>query len=235
VIFFLVTFGVFFFCFAIYFVFPHIFAKWKKIELNTLSNKKVALTFDDGPCPRMTYKILDLLDEYQIKATFFILGRRLEGREKILLEVIKRGHEIGGHGFGHLHYWKTPPWKTTKDIKQCWEALSPFVSMDSKPIPFRPPYGKLNLWTLAFLLRKKTPLIWWTVDSGDTWIPRPDPGRVGKILVQKGGGVALFHDLDRVNPQDEDWSMECLRKTIEIIRTKKPHWKIGTVSDLGLA
>jgi peptidoglycan/xylan/chitin deacetylase (PgdA/CDA1 family) len=219
---------------GLYFALPHLFSKWRRKVLRKKAQGKLALTFDDGPCPRMTFRILDLLDEYDAKATFFILGRRLEGKEKILDEVVKRGHEVGGHGFGHIHYWKVMPWKTTADIHHCKQMLQPWTKEIPTTLPFRPPYGKLNIWSLWFLIRKKIPIVWWTVDSGDTWTPRPNPARVGNLLLQEGGGVVLLHDLDRKDPKDENWTLECLRQTLERIRNERPGWKIGTISELGL-
>ncbi len=230
----LVILGVLFALFGSYLALPHLYSKWRRKVLRKEAQGKLALTFDDGPCPRMTYRILDLLDEFGVKATFFILGRRLEGREEILSEVVQRGHEVGGHGFGHIHYWKVFPWKATADINRCWKMLGPWIERRTSPLPFRPPYGKLNLWSLGFLLRKKNPIVWWTIDSGDTWTPRPSPERVGDLLLEEGGGVVLLHDLDRADPKDEEWTLECLRKTLEKVRKERPEWQIGTISELGL-
>ncbi len=224
--------GILLFLFVLYIPFPYVFSKWKRRALRKKARGKIALTFDDGPCPGMTYKILDLLDAFGVKATFFILGRRLEGREKILEEVLRRGHEVGGHGFGHIHYWKVLPWKATADIEHCSKLLHTIAGKG--PRPFRPPYGKLNLWSLAYLLKKKQPLVWWTVDSGDTWTPKPPATRVGDLLLREGGGVVLLHDLDRKNPKDEEWTLECIQQTLSRIKKERPEWKIGTISELGL-
>ncbi len=215
-----------------YFALPHLFSKWKRKVLRKRARGKLALTFDDGPCPRMTYQILDLLDEFDVKATFFVLGRKLGEREKILDEVARRGHEVGGHGFGHIHYWKALPGKTTADIQHCSRLLRPWAKSSSTL--FRPPYGKLNIWSLGYLLRKRIPIVWWTIDSGDTWTPRPPSTRVGDLLLREGGGVVLLHDLDRKDPKEEEWTMECLKETLTRIQRERPDWEIGTISELGL-
>ena len=73
--------------------------------------KYVALTFDDGPHPRYTPKILEILEEYGIKATFFVVGVNAENYPDTIEKVIKAGHEIGNHTYSHPHVsWALSPW-----------------------------------------------------------------------------------------------------------------------------
>jgi len=93
--------------------------KRKAKKLNSL-----VLTFDDGPGSRLTPAILDILAEHKVKATFFVLGRSIVGREEIVRQIADQGHEICSHGYEHLHYWKVSQLRTTKDIKQGSSAIN---------------------------------------------------------------------------------------------------------------
>jgi peptidoglycan/xylan/chitin deacetylase (PgdA/CDA1 family) len=86
-------------------IFPWLFfrLKWKFIT----SSKTVYFTFDDGPTPEITRFVLDQLDKYDAKATFFCLGRNVERNPEIYTEIVSRGHKTGNHTYSHLNGWKT--------------------------------------------------------------------------------------------------------------------------------
>ena len=115
----------------------------------------LVLTFDDGPGNRLTPAILGLLTEYNAKATFFLLGRNVVGRESIVKQITASGHEIGSHGYDHLHHWKVSPVRAIIDIKRGWQAIDDALGRQSRTYPFRPPYGKMNLASLLYVWAKK--------------------------------------------------------------------------------
>jgi peptidoglycan/xylan/chitin deacetylase (PgdA/CDA1 family) len=126
---------------------PFVHSRWLRFWLNrrVVSSKALVLTFDDGPGWRITPVLLDMLAEYNVRATFFLLGRNIVGREAIVRRIAKEGHEICSHGYHHLHSWKVPPWKTLAGIKSGWRTIDAALDSDNRVYPFRPPYGKLNL------------------------------------------------------------------------------------------
>jgi len=156
--------------------------------------RTLILTFDDGPGPTLTPEILGLLGAYRVPATFFLLGQHVPGNEELLDRVKHDGHELGCHGYRHCDAWKTWPWKAVADIQDGYRALQPWVSPRGI---FRPPGGKLSGWTYILLRRRRVPLGWWTIDSGDTHAALPPPETLVTAVQRDGGGVVLLHDFDR--------------------------------------
>jgi peptidoglycan-N-acetylglucosamine deacetylase len=134
---------------------PWVFVRW--LYSDTLfriktTEKILYLTFDDGPDPGSTLKLLDILDLYQIKAQFFCSGK-VAKQYPDLIQVIKdRGHLSGNHGFYHLNGWKTPLEKYVSDVSDA----AKYTSSDF----FRPPYGRLRLRQYR-LLKRKYKIVFW--------------------------------------------------------------------------
>jgi peptidoglycan/xylan/chitin deacetylase (PgdA/CDA1 family) len=156
--------------------------------------RTLVLTFDDGPSSELTPRVLDLLAEFDAKATFFLLGRQVQGHEQIVQRIADAGHEIGTHTQNHLHAWKSLPWKATADIRLGYQTLQPWLSVEA---PFRPPYGKITLHTWLLLRKRNVPVAWWTLDSCDTYDAMPDPEFIADTVARNSGGVVLLHDSDR--------------------------------------
>lgn len=154
----------------------------------------LVLTFDDGPSPEVTPGLLELLSRADAKATFFMSGRQVELYPELVDRVVAEGHEIGCHAKDHLHALRCSPRRTVADLESGYASLRAWVPGDA---PYRPPYGKLNLFTWLRLLRRGAPICWWTVDSGDTATPIPDPDSAVDAVRRGPGGVILLHDLNR--------------------------------------
>lgn len=151
------------------------------------------LTYDDGPGRRLTPALLDLLAQRDVRATFFPLGRRAAAEPAVLDAVCAAGHEVGCHAYAHVHAWRAVPGHALSDARRGFATLGRWVPRGGW---FRPPHGKLDLSTLAWLRVRGARLAWWTLDSGDTWSARPTPKSVAERLVGAGGGVVLLHDFD---------------------------------------
>ena len=154
------------------------------------SSNKIALTFDDGPSEE-TAKILNILKENKSKATFFIFGKRIKEREKILKQMIKEGHEIGNHSFEHKRLWFKSKRYIEEDLIKTYEELK---KLGIKTNLFRPPGFKIgiNLLNICKKLNKK--IIFCDVISND-W---KKPG-IGKVITKvlrktKPGSIINFHD-----------------------------------------
>ncbi len=179
-------------------------AAWKPLAIRNLRRRAVArralvLTYDDGPGPATTEALLDVLHEFNAPATFFPSGGRLREHRSVAARIHREGHELGSHGFDHLHAWKHSPAALRDDYAKGCAAARTAGAGD--PIPFRPPHGKLVFPTWLLARHLGTPLAWWTDDSGDS---HPElPARSPALdLVQRGGGVVLLHDLDRSEPRN---------------------------------
>ncbi|MCX5638324.1 MAG: polysaccharide deacetylase family protein [Planctomycetota bacterium] len=177
--------------------------------------KALVLTFDDGPGTRLTPVLLDILAENNVKATFFLLGNNIQGREAIVRQIAAGGHEICSHGYKHIHYWKVSPFQALTDIKKGWEAIDSAMRTQKTKYPFRPPYGKLNLVCLLYLLFRNVPIIYWTIDVRDTWAPRHHrTDRTASLVKKDGGAVTLAHDFDRSNSDVDDMVIKSIRSTL---------------------
>ncbi len=186
----------------------------------------LVLTYDDGPGVVTTPQLLDLLKERGAKATFFLLGKHVESTPDVVRRLQREGHELASHSQNHLNAWKVAPWRSVDDVQRGFSTL---IQHDVGFTLFRPPYGKLNFLTWLAAIRHGVGLGWWTVVSGDTFSPLPDPDSVVKAVERDGGGVVLLHDFDR----DEDRLKYVLDVTRRLLETARVHgWKVCTLSEV---
>jgi peptidoglycan/xylan/chitin deacetylase (PgdA/CDA1 family) len=150
------------------------------------AEKKIYLTFDDGPVPGVTPGVLDQLDKYGAKATFFCVGDNVKKNPVLFDELKKRGHAIGNHTFNHLDGWRTENERYFQNIEQC-----DLVTGSSL---FRPPYGKLKRTQYTSLSEKYT-IVMWDVLAGD-FDPETSPEKCLKNVISKTreGSIVVFHD-----------------------------------------
>ena len=102
----------------------------------------MVLSYDDGPGTRLTPALLDLLAQYEVRATFFASGNAVNGNEGILDRIVAEGHELGCHSQEHFNACKRVPTRGVADIRSGYRSLDRWVPANG---PFRPPYGKLTL------------------------------------------------------------------------------------------
>jgi peptidoglycan-N-acetylglucosamine deacetylase len=199
---------------------PFIYGRCLKMLISKKTSKVRALvmTFDDGPGSRLTPAILKLLAEYNAKATFFLLGRNIAGREEIVQQIAAQGHEICSHGYDHLDYWTASPVRVLKDIKRGWQAINAALGTNHSTYPFRPPRGRLNLVLLLYLLIRRVPIIYWSSDLGDTWLETIDPRRIAHLAEKAGGAVSLAHDFDRSDDTLDPLILESVRLALAMAR-----------------
>ncbi|MFN8274156.1 MAG: polysaccharide deacetylase family protein [Flavobacteriaceae bacterium] len=151
--------------------------------------KIVFLTFDDGPMPEITPWVLDQLDAYQVKATFFCIGDNVRKHPEIYEEVMRRGHAIGNHTFNHLNGWKTA---TSTYIENTikWEEYAATQS-----VLFRPPYGKIKRSQAQKLMQKGYKIIMWDVLSADfDTSVSPEKCLSNVVNHLESGSIVVFHD-----------------------------------------
>jgi peptidoglycan/xylan/chitin deacetylase (PgdA/CDA1 family) len=178
---------------------------WRRYRMNcarreVVKNRILALTYDDGPSSALTPQLLDLLQCRSARATFFMLGRHAQRHPHIVDRVIQEGHDVGCHSDQHVNAWKALPWKAVADINAGYERLSPWIQPNGM---FRPPHGKMTLPTYWSIQRRRAPVWWWTIDSGDTHDVLPSASQVSDRLRREGGGIVLMHDLDRTQPRND--------------------------------
>lgn len=151
--------------------------------------KKLYLTFDDGPTSEVTDWVLDLLQQYKIKATFFCVGENILKHKNEYNRLVNEGHAIGNHTFNHLNGWKT---KTSEYISN----TNKFHSLNNTRL-FRPPYGKIKQMQVK-ALSANYKIIMWDVLSLD-YNSAIDPKKSLKNTVKysREGSIVVFHDNEK--------------------------------------
>lgn len=162
----------------------------------------VALTFDDGPDPESTLPLLDLLESYGARATFFVRGTAVARYPEVVRRAAELGHAIGNHTWSHPVMPRIPRRDRRVELRECQRMIAPYVT---RPVLFRPPYlaqskaSRLDALLLGFLV------IMCSIDSGDWWLTDTDE-IVARLLAHPAGGdIVLLHDAvfvpdDRILP-----------------------------------
>lgn len=153
----------------------------------------VCLTFDDGPNPELTPRILEVLRAAGVKATFFLVGEKVEEYPELTRQIAQMGHEIGEHSYRHTHPWLTGPFRTAADLLRGGHVTEKYQS-ENRPVHFRPPYGKLNFVTLLYVWVKKRHPAFWDVNPKD--YKRGSGEQVANFVIEclAPGSVILLHD-----------------------------------------
>ena len=154
---------------------------------------EVALTFDDGPDPYVTPRVLDLLDCYQMKATFFCTGVNVRAHPDVVQDIVRRGHAVENHSFDHVHWFAMlGPWRMLRDIEAAQSTITRIAG--DRPRFFRAPNGFRNPWLDPLLARHGLRYVSWTRRGLDT--VRRDAQPVTRALTRglAAGDVLLMHD-----------------------------------------
>lgn len=154
--------------------------------------KRIALSFDDGPHPRLTPQILSILEKYDISATFFMIGCNVVNYPEIAKAVYRKGHEIGNHTFTHPHMKSLTTNALKEEVEKTERALADIGI--PRPKLFRPPEGFRSCEQVAALTEAGYQTIIWSLDTHD-WQGRAASDIVSGVLQGvQGGDVLLFHD-----------------------------------------
>ncbi|MDI3280153.1 MAG: polysaccharide deacetylase family protein [Bacillota bacterium] len=152
----------------------------------------LALTFDDGPDPRYTPQILDLLAAHGARATFFVVGRKVRAHPKLVQRMVAEGHEVGNHTFSHRHAWWTPPQRVRSEIEEGERAIEEVAGQ--KPRYFRPPWGGFNLLSGLVALRRYQ-VVLWSCEVRD-WAAGTTSRRLAEEVLSRAeaGEIVDLHD-----------------------------------------
>jgi peptidoglycan/xylan/chitin deacetylase (PgdA/CDA1 family) len=199
--------------------------------------RKLALTFDDGPNPAITPKLLDLLDRYHAKATFFVVGKYVRESPALVKEIVARGHLLGNHTQTHPNLFFCGPEETRTELLRCREAIQ--QATWEEPRWFRPPFGFRSPWLGALVQQQRMRTVMWTLIPGD-WRAKPAEWLIermkpiaahAQILPPKDnspespapGDVLCLHDGDYARPHADR------TRTLAALDYWLPRWH-----DLGL-
>lgn len=156
---------------------------------------RIALTFDDGPDPRYTPQILDLLNRYKVKACFFVIGAKAKAHPDLIRRIIQDGHELGNHGFRHKAAWLLGPRATTREINETNLALEELTG--KRTLYCRPAWGLFNLFSVWYCWFKGQKVVLWTYMSWD-WVSKTTPEIIARRVINRirDGAILVFHDSD---------------------------------------
>ncbi len=194
----------------------------KSITSGAVSDKRIAITFDDGPNPEVTPLILELLKSHDAKATFFCIGKHIEAYPELVKSIVNAGHEIGNHSYSH---------KNTIDFNKMNQWLSELEATDAliethtgqKSRLFRPPFGVTTPNLAKAIKLTKHNVIGWNIRSFDTVISHPKNVHQRITKRVQPGAIILLHDTHKN-------SSIILEQLLQFL--KNNDYKTVTVTDL---
>lgn len=162
----------------------------------TTGNKVIALTFDDGPGP-YTAHLLDVLDQYGAKATFFLIGSKVSSQANVVRSIHARGHQLGNHSWSHPELPKLPVDQIAGEIDRTNDAIKQATGVT--PSILRPPYGAVNGVVLEQLRLRGMSSILWSVDTRD-WADRNSEIVCSRAVAgARPGAIILMHDIHQTS------------------------------------
>ena len=156
------------------------------------SSMKIALTFDDGPHPRYTPEILDILKKYNVQATFFLIGENIALYPELAERILREGHEIGNHTFTHQNIGAYTEHQLGKEMEHCEKAI--YEVVEYRPKLFRPPGGKLDQKVKRLAEAFDYKVILWNIDTRDWAHESPEAIKKNVIENIEAGSIILMHD-----------------------------------------
>lgn len=186
--------------------------------------KAIALTYDDGPNPPYTDRLLEVLGQHQAKATFFAVGQQLEQHPETARAILAQGHELGNHSYSHARLI----YRRRRFVQQQVEQTDALLRSLGAPTPihFRAPFG-FKRWTLPQVLKQldKTSVLW-NIDPRDYCAPCADAVAAAVLAQARPGAIVLLHD----GGGDRTLTIEATAQLIPQLRQQGYHFR--TISEL---
>lgn len=158
----------------------------------TMGTGRLYLSFDDGPDPRWTPRILDLLAQADARATFFVVGRRALAQAALVRRIAAAGHALGNHTFSHRHPWTMAAPTARREVRDGAAAIADVTGV--APRLFRPPHGRLRRCMIEEAERGGQRLVLWNLSAVD-WGPLGGArGIARRLAAAQAGDIVLMHD-----------------------------------------
>jgi peptidoglycan/xylan/chitin deacetylase (PgdA/CDA1 family) len=194
----------------------------------------VTLTFDDGPDPVFTPRVLEVLKKHHVCATFFVVAEKAQKYQDLIQQTIAEGHQIGVHSLNHRYAWYTSPWKTAREWTESVRILEQLT--DNKIVWMRPPWGTFNLMTWWWLKRFRMRAVLWNAEGHD-WEARRSPEEITARILKDihEGTIVVMHDSGGERCARENSLLALERLCEQIVQELKlplvalefPDWKLG--------
>lgn len=186
-------------------------------KLDVYKNRAVCLTFDDGPDPLYTPKILNLLTEYDVKATFFVMGEAVENFPHLVEQIVKAGHTIGNHTYSHRHPWIMTSARAIDEVAQTTHIIKNVTGI--APRWFRPPFGRLRRAMCQQAHMEQMVTVLWSHSIID-WGPLGTCMGISQRLNQiKADDIVLMHDGKREHNHPEIM-LQCLPEFLSSLEAR---------------
>ncbi len=157
------------------------------------SSKIIYLTFDDGPLPTITPRVLNMLELYQAKATFFCVGDNVRKYPDVLAQVVAAGHRLGNHTYHHLEGTKTDTEAYLQNTASCQQLLNRFLVGGEQPL-FRPPYGRFKKKQREQLQQDYRIVMWDVLPADFDQSLTAEECLSKSIRYTRPGSIVVFHD-----------------------------------------
>jgi len=186
---------------------------------SVLAPKIVALTFDDGPNPPYTGQILDILQEYHVPATFFLVGQNVDKYPQLVSRIASEGHQIGNHTYHHVDLLKANRKTITEEIDHTNNSI---IAITGIPIHVvRPPHGFRDPAIMEIMAEHDLKVVEWSVMSRDWTNPGVDVIVDRTVTKVKNGSIILLHDGDGIAGQSpRNQSVEATRRIIQALQAE---------------
>ena len=189
--------------------------------------RRLALTFDDGPDPEWTPRVLDLLAEAGAHATFFVIGERAARAPAIVKRIATEGHELANHSWSHRNLWFCGPHATREQVLRAHDTLADLTG--TAPRHFRPPWGMVNAAMFSAVRKIGERIVFWSIQP-EGQRPAPADRQVTYVLDHAHAGAIIdLHDAEGT-PRAPERLVEALPRTIEGLRAAG--YRLTTVEDL---
>ena len=205
--------------FLCYDVIPTYWMRWFRqgVFKKGPADRRIYLTFDDGPDPRYTPRLLDLLKKHQVKACFFLVAQRAHSHPELVNRMLQEGHEIGFHSLEHVNAWIKGPRATAEDFQR---GLAMMENQGWHVTRYRPPWGMVNAASLRQARQRGLLLVLWNVMAED-WRGYSNSYEITEKLLSrvKGGSVICLHDAGG-DPGAPEHTLQALELAIPILQKR---------------
>jgi peptidoglycan/xylan/chitin deacetylase (PgdA/CDA1 family) len=187
------------------------------------------LTFDDGPNPGVTERVLEVLDREAVPATFFMVGRHVERCRETARAVARAGHEIGNHTYSHQKLHRVGPRRVVEEIRRGHEAIAEVTGV--VPRSFRAPHGYRSPFVARAIAPYRYQVFGWTFGVWDTARPGAETIRTRVRTGLRPGSILLLHDGDGYNANGDRWQTAAALQGI-IADVKAAGYRLAPLAEL---
>ena len=173
---------------------PHLFTPLCVWRAPRRAGHRIALTFDDGPDPEFTPRVLELLAARRVRATFFLVGERAARAPATVRAIAAAGHEVASHGWSHRSLWLCGPARTDDEVGRARALLGELTGR--APALFRPPWGMVNAALFGALRRHRQRCVFWSIQP-EGLRPAPAAAQAARVLRRAHpGAIVDLHDAE---------------------------------------